>query len=214
MRGIITCLAGIFAILVAEEIFYKQKILQGEYLRKFVHISAGTFIACWPWLISWRAIQIISLAMLAVVLINHRIHKIHMSDGIERLTYGGVLFPVAVLICALLTNVKIFFALAMLHLAIADGLAAVVGTAYGKKLGYHIFGQLKTIPGTAAFWLTSLCILGIGLMFVRDLMPFNNYLILILILPPVLAVLENLAVLGLDNVVVPVAVILAFWLAA
>ncbi|HLB66329.1 MAG TPA: hypothetical protein VJJ78_01905, partial [Candidatus Saccharimonadales bacterium] len=63
MLAVIACLAGIFAILVIEEIFYKRKILQGEYLRKFVHISAGSFIAFWPWLISWRAIQLIGVLM-------------------------------------------------------------------------------------------------------------------------------------------------------
>ena len=213
MLAVITCLGGIFAILIISEILYKQKILQGEYLRKFVHISSGTFIAFWPWLISWRQIQAISLAMLAVVICNHRRKTIHMGGNIKRRTYGGMLFPVGVLASALLTQNKFFFALAVLHLALADGLAAVIGITYGKKVSYKIFHQAKTLVGTATFWLASLCILGVGLLFAHDYISFNHYVLLLVFLPPVLAFLENLAVLGLDNVVVPVAVVLALQLA-
>jgi uncharacterized membrane protein len=63
------------------------------------------------------------------------------------------------------------------------------------------------------FWLASLCILGVGLLFAHDIIAFNHYALLLILLPPTLAFLENLAVLGLDNVVVPVAVVLALQLA-
>ncbi|MDO8591777.1 MAG: hypothetical protein Q7R60_02555 [bacterium] len=213
MLAVITCLGGIFAILVIGEILYKQKILEGEYLRKFVHISSGSFIAFWPWLVSWRAIELISLAMLAVVIFNHRSKTIHMSGNIKRLTYGGMLFPIGVLACALLTHNKIFFALAVLHLALADGLAAVMGITYGKKYSYKVFHQVKTLTGTMTFWSVSLCILAVGLLFAHDAVGFNHYVFLLIFLPPILAFLENLAVLGLDNLVVPVAVVLALRLA-
>lgn len=212
MLAVIVCLGGIFAILVIGEILYKQKILEGEYLRKFVHISSSTFIAFWPWLVSWRTIELISLAMLAVVIFNHRSKTIHISGNIARQTYGGMLLPVGVLSCALLTDIKIFFALAVLHMALADGLAAVIGTAYGKKYEYRVFHQLKTLVGSMTFWLVSVCILGTGLLFLSDSLSFTHYALLIIALPPVLAFLENIAVLGLDNVVVPVAVVLALQL--
>lgn len=213
MLAVIACLAGIFAILVIEEIFYKRKILQGEYLRKFVHISAGSFIAFWPWLISWRAIELISLAMLAVVLINYHSKTIHMSGNIARRTYGGILFPLGVIASALLTHNKIIFALAILNMALADGLAAVIGTAYGKRYEYRVFHQLKTVVGTMAFWFTSFCILGVGLLFLHDSLSFTHYALLLVLLPPILAGLENLGGLGTDNIIVPVAVILALELA-
>lgn len=213
MLAVIVCLGGIFAILVISEILYKRKILEGEYLRKFVHISSGSFIAFWPWLISWRQIQAISLAMLAVVIYNHRSKMIHMGGNITRQTYGGMLLPVGVLACTFLTDKKIVFALAVLHMAIADGLAAVIGTTYSKKFSYKIFHQVKTLIGTMTFWLASLCILGVGLLFAHDFISFNHYMILLVFLPPILALLENLAVFGLDNVAVPVAVVIALRLA-
>lgn len=213
MLAVIACLAGIFAILILGEILYKQKILRGEYLRKFVHISSGIFIAFWPWLISWRQIQAIALAMLAGVVFIHRAKIIHLSGNIARQTYGGMLFPVGVLSCAWLTDIKIFFALAILHLALADGMAAVIGTAYGEKFGYRVFHQLKTLAGSLTFWLISFSILAPGLLFLHDSLTFTHYALLLIALPPILTILENLAVFGLDNAVVPVAVVLALQLA-
>jgi len=213
MLAVFVCLGGIFAILVAEEILYKQKILRGEYLRKFVHISAGVFIAFWPWLISWRSIELISLAMLIVVLINQRVKTIHMSGDVARNTYGGILFPVGVLATALLTNNKIFFAVAVLNMALADGLAAIVGTAYGKRYSYKVFHQLKTVIGTMTFSYVSLIILGTGLLYLHDSLSFTHYALLLILLPPILAGLENLGGLGSDNVIVPVAVVFALQLA-
>ena len=213
MLAVIACLAGIFAILVIEEIFYKRKILQGEYLRKFVHISAGSFIAFWPWLISWQAIQFIGVLMVVIIWLNHRLKTFHASGEVERKTYGFYLFALAVIITPSLTHNKIFFALAMLNMAIADGMAAVIGTAYGKRYEYRVFHQLKTVVGTMAFWFVSFCILGVGLLYLHDSLSFTHYALLLILLPPILAGLENLGGLGSDNVIVPIAVILALQLA-
>ena len=213
MLAVIACLAGIFTILVIEEIFYKRKILQGEYLRKFVHISAGSFIAFWPWLISWRAIQLIGVLMVVIIWLNHRLKTFHASGEVERKTYGFYLFALAVIITPWLTHNKIFFALAMLNMAIADGMAAVIGTAYGKRYEYWVFHQLKTVVGTMAFWFVSFCILGVGLLFLHNSLSFSHYALLLILLPPILAGLENLGGLGSDNVIVPIAVILALQLA-
>jgi len=213
MLAVITCLAGIFAILVIEEIFYKRKILQGEYLRKFVHISAGSFIAFWPWLISWRAIQLIGVLMVVIIWLNHRLKTFHASGEVERKTYGFYLFALAVIVTPFLTHNKIFFVLAMLNMAIADGMAAIIGTAYGKRYEYRVFNQLKTVVGTMAFWFVSFCILGVGLLYLHDSLSFTHYALLLILLPPILAGLENLGGLGSDNVIVPVAVVLALQLA-
>ena len=213
MLAVIACLAGIFAILVIEEIFYKRKILQGEYLRKFVHISAGSFIAFWPWLISWRAIQLIGVLMVVIIWLNHRLKTFHASGEVERKTYGFYLFALAVIVSPLLTHNKVFFALAMLNMAIADGMAAIIGTAYGKRYEYRVFHQLKTVVGTMTFWFVSFCILGVGLLFLHNSLSFTHYALLLIFLPPALAGLENLGGLGTDNVIVPVAVIWALQLA-
>ena len=121
-----------------------------------------------------------------------------------RRTYGEYFFPIGIGLCALLTTNKLFFALAVLNMAIADGLAAVIGERYGSHFRYQVFGYTKTIIGTMTFWLSALSILGIGLLFVSDSIRFTDYGIILLFLPPILTALDNFSLFGLDDMTVPV----------
>lgn len=198
-------------LLLISEYLGKRKFLTGENQRKFVHVSVGTFVAFWPWLISWQAIQLIGAAMLAVVLLNRgrdgyffRFHK-----ATKRESYGDILFAVAIIACALLTQTKIFFALAILNLSLADGLAAVVGQTFGSRWRYKVYYHTKTVLGSMTFWLVSLCIFGAGLLFAHNLIDFTHYALLLIFLPPILTILENIFMLGMDDLVIPIAVLLA-----
>ena len=199
--------------MVAAELLSEHKVLKGEYPRKFVHITAGTFIAFWPWLISWQAIRWIGVTMLLVVLINHRVRLFRFHSTLGRQTYGDIIYASAITLTALLTDEAIFFALAMLNLALADGLAAIAGKLYGGRWTYKIFGHTKSIIGTMTFWLTSLFILGVGALFAHDLIDFYPYVVLIIFLPPILALTENISVGGLDNLFIPLIVLYALNLA-
>ena len=215
MLAVIFCLGGVFALLVAAELLWRYKILRGEDQRKFTHITVGTFAAFWPWLISWHNIQLIALAMAVVVTINRNHQWLHLR-GIkkrERETYGDVFLALAILLCALITTSKIVFTLAILHMALADGLAAVVGTRYGLRYRYKVYHQVKSIIGSMTFWFVSVCILAPGLLYAHSLFDFNHYVLLLLVLPPVLTVIENVNALGLDNIFVPLAVIIALQIA-
>jgi len=207
MLGVLVCLVGIVAILGISELLWRAKILHGELQRKFVHITGGTFAAGWPWLVSWQTIQLLGMALLAGVLLNRYKKFSHFKDGVKRESYGDIFSALAIILCATLTNEPIFYALAILHLALADGLAAVIGTSYGRAWRYLVFRQTKTVIGSMTFWFVSVCILGAAVLFTSELISFDSYAALLLVLPPVLTALENLSVLGLDNIVIPAAVL-------
>jgi dolichol kinase len=207
MLAVIGCIIGLFALLVLTEYLGHQKILKGEYLRKFFHISAGCFIASWPWIVGWGGIQFLSICMLAVILGGRFFGLLRYHGRIHRVTYGDIFFAIAILLSSYLAGNKVFFALAILEVALADGLAAVVGITYGKKWGYKVFGYKKTVLGTMVFWLVSVAILTAGLLAVHQLFTFTDYYYLILLLPPVLTILENFAVLGIDNLIIPLVTI-------
>ena len=84
MLAVIACLAGVALILIIAEILWRKKILRGEYQRKFVHILAGTFIAFWPWIITFRQIQIISLLMLGAILLVQHYKLLHFTSEPKR----------------------------------------------------------------------------------------------------------------------------------
>ena len=210
---VFACIAAILIILATAELLWRKKLLVGENQRKFVHILVGTFAAFWPWFLSWEVIQLLGLIMLAATLANRHFKQLHYTAGLRKEGYGDILLAAAITLCAMLTTEPIFFTLAILHLSLADGFAAVVGVNWGKYWRYRIFEQMKTVLGTMAFWFVSLCILGAGTLFAYDLIPFTNYVLLILLLPPLLALVENISVKGFDNLMVPTVALLALTLA-
>jgi len=207
MLKLIICLGGVLLILLIAELLSERKLLKGEYLRKFVHIAAGTFMAFWPWLLSFRTIQILSLLMILVMVANRYIGFFNYHGRIRRITYGDYFLAAAVFISALISHNKIFFALAILEVALADGLAAIVGSGYGKKWEYKVFKSKKTVIGSMVFWIVSASILTAGLLAAHDVFSFRDYYYLLLLLPPGLTILENLAPYGLDNLLVPIVLI-------
>jgi len=209
MLAVIACLVGILVLLITTEVLYKYKLLKGEYHRKFLHITAGSFIAFWPWLVSWRTLQILGSLMLLVVLANRYLTFFNYHGRrLGRTTYGDIFLALAILSCAFISHNKIFFALAILEVALADGLAAIAGMAYGKHWGYKVFGYKKTVIGSMVFWIISASILPAGLLASHSLFSLHDYYFLLLLLPPVLTILENLAVFGVDNIVIPIALII------
>src|SRR4051812_20633296 len=107
MLALIACLVGVAFLLMVAEYLWQQKFLRGEGQRKFVHITVATFIASWPWLISWTAIQWLGIAMILVVLLNRQRptlnfigHFRHKDD------WGDVLLAAGVVLCALITDEK------------------------------------------------------------------------------------------------------------
>jgi dolichol kinase len=195
MLAVILSLFGVLAVLLLDEFLWRKKIIHGELKRKLVHITVTAFVAFWPWIMSWKAIQLIGIAMVLVLLVNRQIKILHYLGGIRQQTYGDVFLALAVTTTALLTDVKIFYAVAMLNVALADGLAAIIGTKFGANWKYKVFGQTKSVIGSMTFWTVSVCVLGGGLLAAYNLLDFNNYALLLLILPPILTLVENFAAL-------------------
>lgn len=214
MLKILTCLVGVFILLVISESLTIKDRHKGELVRKFTHITVGTFIAFWPWLMSMRAIQIIGLAMVAVVYFNRSVDIFRFNRNLQRETWGDYFFALAISLTAQLTDSKILFAIAVLNLALADGLAAVIGRKYGAKWRYRIFTQRKSLIGSMTFWFISLCVFGVGALFAQSQINITGYLLLIVLAPPVLTLLENASVFGLDNITVPLAALGALYLAS
>ena len=181
----VICLIGIAAILVLAEILWRHKILKGEYGRKLVHVLAGIFIAFWPWLISWQAIQLLGLTILAGVLVNYKLKILHATNGLRIKFYSDCYYALVITVCALMTTDKDFFAVAILMMALADGFAAIAGCRVGKNWAYKVFGQTKTVIGSMVFWLISMCVLGAGVVLIGNTIDFTHYVWLIIFLPPI-----------------------------
>jgi phytol kinase len=198
------CLAvlAVFTLLVVNEIWWRHSRTPNELNRKFVHITVGSFVAFWPFFLSWHEIVGLSVAFLVVVGISKYLHIFNAIHSVTRPSWGEVCFALAVGLVALMTHDKWIYMAALLQMSLADGLAAVIGTTFGRQTRYKLFGHTKSIVGTLTFFVTSLVILAV----LSSYGDVSLSLAFIIGLSAGASLIENLGVYGLDNLLVPVVI--------
>ncbi len=189
-----------FAILCIGEIGWRKGWLKNEFGRKFVHIFVGTFVAFWPLFLTWNEIFFLSAAFVVVITASKYFKVFQAIHSVQRPTWGEVFFAVSVGLLALLTRDGWMYMAALLHMGLADGLAAIVGTTFGKTTRYSVLGHAKSFVGSVTFFIISLSILiGYSIGTNTPIGPF------VLVGTGLVAtILENFSSRGLDNISVPV----------
>jgi phytol kinase len=201
MTILLTVLA-VFILLLIGEFWWRKQRLHTEFTRKFVHITVGSFVAFWPFFLSWNEIRLLSVAFLVVVAVSKYFRLFRAIHSVQRPTWGELCFALAVGSITFITQDKWIYAAALLQMSLADGFAAVIGTRYGQRFRYIVFGHAKSLLGTATFLIVSALIL-LGYSHAS-----GQYLTAVFIfdLSVAASAIENLGVAGLDNLLVPVLV--------
>lgn len=202
---LLVCSAILIIILLSEWLL-KTKRIHTETSRKIISIGTGVVVAFLPFFISWRSIQLLSVAFLVVILVSYRFHIFRAIHGVKRVTIGELLYPLAIGICALLEPAPWMFTAAILHLAVADSVAAMVGHRWGHNTRYTIISHGKSMVGSLTFFWVSFGIFFSLLLFVLPSSLPAPFLLL-LFCPAALTLIENISWYGLDDVTVPIAVI-------
>lgn len=198
---LILTVIGIFAVLVASECWWRTRHPHSEFSRKFIHIVVGSQAAFWPFYLSWNVIVLLGVAFIVVVSISKYFKIFQAIHAVERPTWGEVCFALAVGLLAWIAHQPWIYAVGLLHMSLADGLAAIVGVHYGTSTRYHVFGHTKSLAGSAAFLIVSLGLLSFYSWHVHALAPD-----LLIGLAIAATALENLGRQGLDNLFVPLLV--------
>jgi phytol kinase len=202
--AILICSVVVFIVLVLSEIGWRLGYMTSEVGRKFVHITVGSFVAFWPFFLSWNQIRLLSLAFLAIVIFSKIFNVFSAIHSVQRPTYGEFYFALVVGLLTFITHSKAIYAAALLQMSIADGMAAIVGVEYGlKRQGYryHVLGHTKTWIGSLTFFLISAAIL-FG--YSADTMHLSWYGVVVL--AAAATAIENIGILGLDNLLAPLLV--------
>jgi phytol kinase len=186
---------AVFALIAVSEILWRNRDIDPEYTRKFIHISVGTFVAFWPLFLTRNEIITLSGALSSYFKVFTAIHSV------QRPTWGEVFFALSVGVLAYVAQSGWIYLAALLHMSLADGLAAIIGTKFGRRTRYYIFGHPKSAVGTVAFIVVSAVIFAGFFKFTPN--PFTLWFIPITLTA---AVIENIAVRGLDNLLVPLLV--------
>lgn len=206
MLSVLIAVIGVALLLYFGEILQRRYDYHPEITRKFIHISVATFAAFWPLFMSYAAIMLMSVLLFGGVLFSKRVALFHSIHDVHRLTWGEIFFPMSIGLSALLSSggaAAWIFAAAMLHLGLADGLAAVVGILFGRHHRYKVLGHTKSRAGTIAFWACSFLII----LICGVLNGPHDSLLTLLILPTVATILENFGIAGSDNLLVPMLVV-------
>jgi phytol kinase len=211
MRLILTTLIGLLILLV-NEAWWRIKRPNDEISRKAVHIILGCFVAFWPYYLSWLDIELLGVAVFISIYISKHVKYFSshfklfkgMRD-VRRTTWGEFFFAISVTLIALITHDKLIYTIAILSMGLADGLASIFGTYFGKRTNYKIFNSTKSLVGSLAFFITMIILLSIYHTHASH--PSN--LLFLLVLALTATALENISILGLDNLFVPLLIAVA-----
>ncbi|HSX07352.1 MAG TPA: hypothetical protein VLG11_00475 [Candidatus Saccharimonadales bacterium] len=201
LMALLTVVVAFIFLAVAEYVARTQRKFHSETMRKTVHIVAGCVVATWPFYFPWWMIGLLGLAALVVIAISLQYKTFHSIYGVNRRSIGEILFAVTIGLLAFLAGNRWIFAAAMLHLGLADGLAAIIGVKYGKRNRYKLLGYYKSWVGTATFFAVSAII-----MIAYAAVTHSHDFTLLASVPLLTTLVENFAVAGTDNLLVPLMV--------
>lgn len=206
MLYIVISLAVIGAILLINQQLWRQKLVRGEASRKLAHIVIGSFIATWPLYMTYADIRVALFIGVAGAVVVRQLVLFPSLFDVRRRSFGDIAAPIIILAAAFIEPSKTIFAVTVLHLAFADGMAAVIGSRFGHKSTYNIFKQKKSLVGTATFYGASLLIMTAAAIF-RPSLDLAAVTVYIVLIPLLTTFVENVSPRGLDNITVPTVVI-------
>lgn len=192
--------AYILLIIGIAFVLFRFTPLGSEDVRKFIHIlvSGWVFILVRMYTsLAWALLGPLVFIVVNAVFVYSGFSK-YLGMGNRKRDNGLIYYPLSITILVLmmyngLSDGRIVTA-SVLIMGLGDGLAAIIGSHFGRH-GYKALGGKKSMEGSAAMFIVSLVILLI-------LYPHGPwYLPLSVALAA--TVFENITPLGFDNITVP-----------
>ena len=88
IMALILTVLTVLVILIGNEWWWRTRVVHGELSRKFVHITVGSFVAIWPWFLSWQEIRLLSLSFVAAVLVSKALNIFQAIHSVQRPTWA------------------------------------------------------------------------------------------------------------------------------
>jgi len=173
-----------------------------ELSRKIVHIGAGFTVPLAWWLEIPRQFALPAAALATLfALVNHRSQLLPAVEDVDRRSAGTIAYGVSITLLIALgwPQQAQLISAAVLVMALGDGIAGLVGANLPSQR-WRLFGQTKSLLGTAAMAMVSLLVLASLLRGV----PWPS----LLAIAGAATALEQLSWGGLDNLSVPLGVAL------
>jgi phytol kinase len=209
IAAVIGWLAGLSGLALLVRSRWPQ---QREWSRKVVHIGAGLVLPlAWGFGLSrWIAAPAAGVVTL-LALLNHRRRILPAIEDIDRPSYGTVGYGASITLLLLLGWPAQAAAVCagVLVMAFGDGLAGLIGPIWASP-SWTVLGQRRSLLGTTVMGAASLATLAALAAFCRAQGLAAPELGALALIAAVAALVEQLAIGGLDNLTVPL-VVAALW---
>lgn len=188
---------------VSENLWRTNRIT-AESSRKFMHFFGGILAALWPLYLTWGQIRLLVFIAVAAILVLRVTGLAKSFFAVKRQTYGDIIGPATIGVLALIGPPDVLFIMAVLHMTVADGLAALVGVRFGAGNSYTVMNYQKSIAGTLACLFSSYVIM-------LAIFTFGDFSgtassVSVLVIPVAVALVENVSVFGMDNALIALTV--------
>jgi dolichol kinase len=211
LLGFFICITYVFAVIGGAELLRRNQGYGSGFTRKVIHIGVGMMSWALPFLFDnpWPFV-IAALGFAVLNLLDWRYGFFSAMASSDSSNLGTVYFPLAAATVSLLfwSRPPLMVA-ALMPLTWGDGIAPVVGQAYGRH-PYTVFGHTRTLQGSAGFFVAGLLFTWLALW----LIPGPPAVSPLGALGPATAIMagttlvEAVSVRGLDNLTITAVAIL------
>lgn len=207
LLGVAAVLAWLAAVLLTALAVRRRWPQQKEWSRKVVHIGTGAVV-----LLAWAFAIPRGLALGAAALVtlgtalNHRFRLLPAVEDVGRHSYGTIAYgaSITILLALFWPQQPLPVAAGVLVMACGDGLAGLVGPQI-QSPRWQLFGQTKSLAGTAAMALTSWLVLALLIGVAQGMGAAAPSLVAAVAIAIAATGLEQLSGFGFDNLSVPLA---------
>ena len=202
MLKFVLILLYIFSIFLISIIYKQFTVDNKEALRKIIHIGMGPLIPIAQYLQIDQKSALTFTAIIAILIFLNYSYKFFPSiEDVDRKSFGTLFYCISLFILIFFFWEKDPYALiaGFFIMTFGDGLAGLIGKNFKSK-NWIFFKQKKSFFGTATMFLTSLLVV-CSLAYIQK----YNFNINLLMIAFIATTLEQFSVIGIDNLLVPIA---------
>lgn len=214
--GFLICVVYVFGLIAFAEVLRRRMGYSSDFTRKVIHIGVGMLSWALPFLFDEPWLFIVACLGFAVLnFLDWRYNFFTAMSSSHRENLGTVYFPLAAAAVAyIFWDTPPIMVAALMPLALGDGLAPIIGRAFGNHK-YQVHTSVRSYEGSIGFFVAAF----LGTWLALWIMPGTPELSATQALFPALvvagatAVVEAFSSWGVDNLTVTATamIILALW---